>query len=263
MNNFRAFLGKELMENLRTKRLLVMLCVFLFFAISSPLLARYMGELFALLLPGEDEMSQSLLAIMGEPVWMDSYGQLYANLGQLGALTVLLLYMGSILREKRDGSADLVFTKGLGSGAFVLAKFTVAGALTLGVTLASVLVGYIYTLLLFGYGGNIIDVLLGGLAFGAFLLMLLAVTLLCSAVAKSTAVSAVLGLSVFFLLIFISALPRIGRFSPGNLLASGPFEITLGHSPDGFAVMMAITIAITVISLWAAAGITAKKSFTK
>ena len=259
MHNFRAFLGKELMENLRTKRLLVMVCVFLFFAISSPLLTRYMGEFFAMLLPGEDEMSQALVAAMGDPTWMDSYVQLYGNLSQIGALTVLLLFMGIILREKRSGSADLVFTKGLSPFTFVMAKFTMAGLMTLAVTLVSVVVGYVYTLLLFDYGGNIGNVLLGGLAFGIFLLMMLAITILCSAFAKSTAVSAVLGLAAFFFFIFISAIPRIGRFSPGNLLAGIPIDITLGNSPDGFAISVIVAAVITAIALWAAARITATR----
>jgi len=257
MSNFRVFLVKEFMENLRTKRLLVLACVFLFFAMTSPLLTRYMGEFFAMIMPAGDEMGAAVIAAMGTPTWEDSYIQLYGNLGQIGALTVLLLFMGSILREKRSGSADLVFTKGLGPTAFVLAKFTAAGALTLAMTLVSTLVGYIYTLILFEYGGSIGNVLLGGLAFGIFLMMMLAIVLLCSALAKSTAISAVLGLAAFVFFGFTSVIPRIGRLSPGNLMASSPISLTLGEFPDGFVIMLIITTAITILSLLAAAKITA------
>jgi len=255
LNNYFTFLGKELTENLRTKKLLVLVCVFLSFAMTSPLLTRFMGEFFALLLPGDE--AEAMLAMFGTPVWIDSYVQLYGNLGQIGAITVLLLFMGSILKEKSSGTADLVFTKGLQPAAFVLAKFTIAGVLVLVTTLISVLVGYVYTVVLFEYGGNIGNVLLGGLVFGVFLLMIVAIIMLCSSFVKSTAISAVLGFSAFFFFIVLTAIPRIGVFTPGMLMASSPISFTLGQVPDGFLVSLIVTIAITILSLWAATKLTA------
>ncbi|MCL2840432.1 MAG: ABC transporter permease [Defluviitaleaceae bacterium] len=258
-NNYRAFLGKELMENLRTKKFLVMICVFLSFAMTSPLLTRFMGEFLAFMLPGEDEMAMAMANAMGTPTWVDSYIQIYGNLGQIGAITVLLLFMGIILREKRSGTADLVFTKGLQPSAFVLAKFTMAGILILITVIASVLIGYIYTLVLFEYGGNLGHVFLGGLVFGVFMLMMLAIIMLCSAIARSTAISAVLGFFAFFFFIVLSAIPVIGVFTPGTLMAGSPIEITLGHTPDRFIIAFISTILITVLSLLAATKVTATR----
>jgi len=259
MHNYFAFLGKELMENLRTKKLLVLVCVFFSSAITSPLLTRYMGEFFALLLPADDEIGQLMAAALGAMTWADSYAQLYGNLGQMGALTILLLFMGIILREKSSGTADLVFTKGLQPSVFVLAKFTVSGLITLAVTFASVLIGYVYTLLLFEYAGSLVHVLMGGLVFGVFLLMMLAVITFCSAIAKSTPISAVLGLAAFMFFGFTAIIPRIGRFSPGTLMAAFPLEITAGRMPDGLGVNIAITVAIAIVSLWGATAVSAKR----
>ena len=259
MHNYLAFLGKEFMESIRTKKLLVLICVFFFFAITSPLLTRYMGEFFALLIPSYDEMGQLLVAAMGEMTWVDSYAQLYGNLGQMGALTILLLFMGIVLRERSTGTADLVFTKGLQPSVFVLAKFTVSGVITLAVTLVSILISYVYTLLLFEYGGNLGHVLAGGLVFGVFLLMMLAVIILCSSLAKSTAVSAVFGLSAFVFFGFITIIPRLGQFSPGALMAAYPLDVTFGSIPEGIGINIIVAIAITVLALWGATVISAKR----
>jgi len=261
MNSYATFLVKELVENLRAKRLLALVCVFMFFAVASPLLARYIGEFFALLMPaGDDDAAQALAAaFLGEPNWQESYAQFYGNIGQIGTLTVILLFMGTILREKRDGTADLVFTKGLSPSAFVLAKFTAAGLLTTATAVAAALVCHAYTLLLFGSGARTGHALLGALGLAVFLLMMLAVVTLCSALAKSAAASAIMGLFAFLAFGFTSVIPRFGRFSPGSLMASIPVETTLGGQAGDFAANVAVAAAMAALSLWGAARVTATR----
>lgn len=252
MNGYFAFLGKETMENLRTKKLLVLGCVFLFFAISSPLLGRFMGEFLAMLMPADDELGQAMIAVMSDPTWTDSFAQFYNNMSQIGTIAVILVFMGTILREKRSGSIDLVFTKGLSPGAFVLSKFTVAAIVITIVNLAAILVCYFYTQVLFDEIGQISYVILGGLIFNIFLLLLLALTMFCSALAKSTATSAVLSLMVFFVIIFASALPTVGRYLPGTFGLQDALSITLGEIPQDLIIALVVAFAFIVVSLWGA-----------
>lgn len=251
-NNFTPFLRKELIENIRTKRLLVIGCVFLFFAIGSALLARYMGEFMALIMPAGDDLGQAIVSAMGEPTWIDSYLQLYSNLGQMGVFAILFMYMGTIQREVRSGTASLMFSKGLGVGSFVLAKFTVAGVVVTLVTVLSIAITYVYTLLLFGEGGSFGHVMLGSLIFALGCLTILALVMLCSALGKSSAASGGLSVGAYFLLALTSAIPRVSRFTPFALL-SRPVEMSMGYISPDLWVNIALGVVVIGLSLALAA----------
>ena len=257
MRNYCTFMQKELMENLRAKNILVLSCVFAFFAITSPLLTRYMAE-FIGFFAGGDEMAEGLLAVLPEPTFGESYASFYSNMAQIGSIAVILVYMSSILREKRISTADVLFTKGLKPWQFVLAKFTVAGSITIVAALTSVLVTYVYTLLLFGEAGHIGHILLSGIAFALFLVMLLAITLLFSSFAKSTAQSAVFSLLAYFLIALSTMFFRIGQYSPGSLMSS-PVIIGQGYVPDGLIGQIIIAIVIILCSVLGAVGLTATR----
>jgi len=249
MSNYFTFTRKEITENLRTKRLLVLGCVFLSFAILSPLMARFMGEIFAMLIPSTDETGQALVAALSNPVWTESYLQFYGNLAQVGIFAIIFMYMSIIQREIKTGTANLMFSKGLGHTTFILSKFTVASIVIFIVTMVSVLVTYAYTLLLFDYGGQIGDVILGGLVFSAGAIALLAVIMMCSAVTKSTPASAGLSIGAYFIFVILGMLPRIGVISPTNLLGH-PIALSTGTTPDDLVVNILLGVAVTIVALF-------------
>jgi len=223
MRNYLVFLRKEVMELLRTKRLLGLFGVFAFFALTSPLLARYMVEFLGHFVPS-DEL---LLALIPDPIWIDSYTQFYSNVAQIGAIAIIMMFMGIIATEKSRGTADLMITKGLSYTNFVLAKFTVAATALLLTTLVSIGVVYFYTSMLFPTAGAIGNVIGGTLVYTLLMTAVLAITLLCSAISKSNIIAALLSLLGYFVISFIRSLPGMSRsFLPGNL-SERCMEITL------------------------------------
>ena len=240
------------MELLRTKRLLGLGVVFLFFAITSPLLARYMTEFIALLVPADEAIG----LLIPDPVWTDSYAQFYSNISQIGNITLIFLLMGAIASEKQLGTADLLLTKGLGYGAFVLTKFTVIAVAVVLTILVSGVVVHFYTVALFETAGGLAGAILGTLAYSLFLLLIVALTLFCGAIAKSTVFTALLAFLGFLAISALSALPRVGDYLPGNLLARsmeltggvlewdatlwGPLGTTLGLT----VVLLAVTVLV-------------------
>ena len=247
MRNYRVFLQKEWMEFFRKKRFLGLAAVFLMFAFSSPILARFMLEFLAMLVPGE-EMFQMLLPT---PAWTDSYTQFYGNIEQMGSITMIVLFMGVILSEKQRGTADLMFTKGLSRMSFVLSKFTVLAVSVFVTTMISVLIVFGYTFLLFDTAGNFGSVLLGGFIFFLFFLLLLALIILCSTFAKTNASAALFAFLGFLGILFISSIPRIGTYLPGRLLSHSRM-ITFGETPDGLLVCIFVTLLLTVATLYLA-----------
>ncbi|MCL2360416.1 MAG: ABC transporter permease [Defluviitaleaceae bacterium] len=247
-NKARVFMTKEFTENLRTKKIFALVCVFVFIALLSVLTARFMGEIFGAML-GAEGTNVPFTIIMPDPVWTDSYAQLYSNLAEMGSIIFIVLFMGAILREKSSGTIDLMMAKGLSATAFVMAKFGVAAILTLGALAVAVFVTYVYTLLLFDYGGQLGNIVFGALPFAVFILMTLALTLMWSAIAKSTAISAVLGFVSFTVVRLLDLLPRIGRFMPGRLLAHG-VALSSGGDVDYLPIHIAGAVVITIVSLW-------------
>jgi len=245
MHNYITFLRKESMEMLRTKRLLGVLCVFVFFALSSPLLARYMVEFIAALVPQEE----GLAFLIPDPVWTDSYMQFYGNIAQIGVIALIVLFMGAIVSERQRGTTDLVITKGLSQMNFVLSKFSVISVTLLFTMLVSILLAYLYTFALFDEVGTMGNALLGALVYSLFLLLIVALILLCSALARSSAVAALLSFVGFLVILFISSLPVVGRLFPGNLHERSMEITTAGYFHGDLLGNVLLSLALTALFL--------------
>jgi len=246
-NKLRVFMAKEFVENLRTKRIFALVCVFVFIALLSVITARFMGEIFGAMLSAEGTVPFTI--VMPDPVWTDSYAQLYSNLAEMGAIIFIVLFMGAILREKTSGTIDLMMAKGLSPTVFVMAKFGIAALLTLAALFVTVLITYVYTLVLFDYGGQLGNIVYSAVPFAVFILMILSMTLMWSAIAKSTAISAVLGFVSFTIVRLLDLLPTVGRFMPGRLLGHGA-RLSAGADVDYLLIHIAGAVVITVVSLW-------------
>ncbi|MGL4736024.1 MAG: ABC transporter permease [Cellulosilyticaceae bacterium] len=219
MNNFIIFFKKEFLEFTRTKKLYIFLGIFALFGMISPVIARYMQEIIIA------SMGEQTALTVPPTTWVDSYSQLYNNLTQMGGLTTIFMFMGCVVSEKSNGSAALTLTKNLSHTTFIMAKFIAAATLFILSTLASVVLCYIYTYYLFGYAGQLQNVFMGGLVYSVFVLVLLAITVLASTIAKSTVVAGLLSFCGFILLIIANYIPKIGEYLPGTLL-SKMIEIT-------------------------------------
>ena len=116
--NLIASLRKEIMEQWRTSRLLVMLVVLGFFGMSSPLMAKFMPQLIGLV-PGGEQFA----GLIPQPTIQDAIAQYIKNIDQFSILLAIFLSMGTMVQEKERGTAVMMLCKPLGRGSFLLAKF--------------------------------------------------------------------------------------------------------------------------------------------
>lgn len=210
-----ATLRKEMLEQWRTSRFLVLVIVLGAFGMSSPLLAKFMPEIMKSM-PGAEQFA----VLIPPPTLRDALEQYIKNISQFALLLAIFLAMGMVVQEKERGSAVLMLVKPLSRGAFLLAKF-IALAVTFGVALAvSGLLGYIYTMLLFEA-----PALAPWLGLNALLwlysLVYVAITLLASTLTRSQAVAAGIGFGALMLMGILSAIPGLDRYLPGQLVAWG------------------------------------------
>ncbi len=208
-------LRKELLEQWRTYRLLIVGTVLLCFAgFLSPLTARYAPEIIAQAVPNGDEIAR----LIPPPTAASAVEQYVKNVNQFGVLLALLMAMGAVAQEKDKGTAALMLVKPLSRGAFLGAKF-VALVVTFAVSLA--LAGaacYYYTLVLF----EALDVGKWLMLNGLLLVLLcthLALTLFFSTLTSSQVVAGGLAFGAWMLLSVIGALPHVGDYVPGRLAA--------------------------------------------
>lgn len=211
---FWTALRKELIEQRRTYRLLIVVVVLLFFGLASPVLAKYTPELLKLAVPAGQ--AQGILGMFPTPTVADAAGQYVKNTIQFGVLLALLMSMGAVAQEKDKGTAALLLVKPMPRWVFLLAKFVALGlTFTLGLILAG-LASYFYTRLLFGAVSLPAWMAMNGLML-LCLLVYVALTLLCSTLTRSQIVAAGLAFGALILLALVSALPKVGDWAPTQL----------------------------------------------
>lgn len=239
MTGFGPLLGKELLEQWRTRRLLVVAVVFIALGIASPFLARYTAELIGALggLPFEIELPV--------PTTADAVVQFGKNVGQAGILTAILLAMGSVATEKERGTAALILSKPASRAAYLTAKMVAIGTtLLVGIGLAA-MAGYLYTALLFeapsvaGWLGMSGLLLLSLLAYAAL-------TFLGSVLTRSAVAAAAIGIGGMVVLAIVAALPSLAPYLPAGVSGAPAQALALGIDPGPLAGPILANVAIVV-----------------
>jgi ABC-2 type transport system permease protein len=244
--NFPVVFRKEMLEQWRTRRLLVVAAVFTIFGMASPLLARFTPELMKSI----PDMPPELLAAIPAPTMADAVAQYVKNMSQFGILLAILMSMGVVVQEKERGTAVMMLTHPVPRFTFLLAKFC---ALALVFCLSLCLAGlgcWYYTLLLFEALPWGAFAALNGMMLVVFLVYA-ALTLLCSTLARTQGASAGLAFAGLLLVAGVGSLPRLGKFFPGQLFNWGT-SLALGvNDPAWAALWISLgSIALCLAGAW-------------
>jgi ABC-2 type transport system permease protein len=244
--NFFIVLRKELTEQWRTKRLLIIGAVLVVFGLASPLLAKLTPDLLKAV-PG---LPPEMANLIPTPTMTDAVAQYVKNMSQFGILLALLMTMGSVAQEKERGTAAMMLTHPISRLTFLLAKFTAIG-ITFAISLIVAALGcWYYTLLLFDALSWGPFLALNGLMLIVFLVYI-AVTLLCSTLVRTQGAAAGLSFAALVLVAGIGSLPRINEYFPGRLFGWGQ-ALILGGEVDAAWSAFWISIGLIAAALFAA-----------
>lgn len=209
---FLTAVRKELIQQLRTKRFLVILAVFLLLGLASPMLNKVTPELTKL-----DPDGAKIAELLPVPTAVDALSGYVQMISTFGFILAIIFGMGAIAGEKESGTAAMTLSKPMPRWVFVLSKFT---SQLLVYTLAFLVSGmavYYGTVVLFGpvevFTVLKIDMLLL-LSFITYASM----EILASVLGKSIAVAAGIGLGLFVLIGFTRNIPYIGKWTPSGLM---------------------------------------------
>ncbi|MBI2853681.1 MAG: ABC transporter permease subunit [Chloroflexi bacterium] len=233
MTGLAPLLKKEVKEQLRTYKLLIVGGIFLLFGITTPLMLKYLPQIIEL--AGEQMNIQ-----VPPPTAVQSLAEYASTIGQMGVLVAVLIAMGSVSNELRHGTAVMILSKPVSRAAFVSAKI-IAMSLTFLVSLAlASLFCFAYTVWLIG-SADISAFVSLNLLIGLFLVLCLAVTTLFSSIFKSPLAAGGISIAVLIMQAALSALPLIGNYVPGKLLGWG--SSLLSGRGDTYWQALAVTVA--------------------
>ena len=257
MKQFTAITKKEFFESIATFRLYILAAVFLMFGIMSPLIAKLTPDIIRSLMDtGELE---GVFMSVPEPTAMDSWGQFFKNVGQMGILTLVITFSGIMANEISRGTLVNLITKGLKRHTVILSKFlsasimwAVSYALCLGVC-------YLYTMyfwdtaalnhtfLAFASPWVFGELMLSLLVFGGTLFGNIYGSLL-------SCLGAVVAINV------ISIFPDTARYNPVSL-SSGTLSLLAGLSePSDFIPAFIICLTAVIILLTVTMGVFKRKT---
>ncbi len=239
---FLAAVSKELLQQVRTKRLLVVVAVFAIMGLLSPMLARFMPELL-----GGIQGIEQFTELIPEPSMTDAMTQYIKNITQFGFVLAILLGMGAVAGEKERGTAAMIMSKPMSRWAFVTSKYAAQAMVYLLSFAVAAAGGYLYTYVLFG-PVDLGDFLLINLLLLVWLQTFVAVALLGSTLGSTTAAAAGVGFGGSVLLLLAGSLPNVGALAPGGLVTWAT-QLGTGAAGDqvaanGGALVMSCVIAL-------------------
>lgn len=239
MRCFWIFFKKECKEHLKNYKVLLLLSIFLIFAILSPVTAKIMPELFASVDLGVD-------ITIPDSTFTDSYVQFFKNCNSILPIVLILLFSGNISGELNRGSTLLLFAKGLSRTAFLAAKFCAQAILMTVGYILSVAVFWGYTQFLFPDQAPQ-QFFLAMFCLWLFFLLLLAVMLLASTLFRQS-FQVMLTVGAFWVILILTGMfPKLEPYTPNTLSTMNMDFITGTAQID--SVSKALMIAILCILL--------------
>lgn len=228
MKPFYAFFKKELLEILRSGKLLLLLLLFFLFGIMNPAIAKLTPWLFELFSDSLAESGMTVTAVTVDA--MTSWTQFYKNI-PMALIVFILLYSGIFTREYDSGTLLLVLTKGLSRYKAVLAKAAVLLLLWTGGYLLCFAVTYGYNA--YFWDNSVASSLLrSALHWWLFGVYTLCFTVLFSTMAKSHS-TVLLGTGASVLLPYLLGLfPKVGSYVPTALMNTASLLIGAESASD-------------------------------
>ena len=248
MKYYTAFLKKELLEYMRTYKLLIMLIVVFFvFGLISPLTAKLLPDILASFMP------EGITITLTEPAAIDSWTQFFKNTGQMGLFVLVIVFSGLLSAEISKGTLVIMLTKGLPRRTVILAKFTGMSLVWTASFAMSAAVTFIYTVMLFPSDG------IQNLLFSLYCLWLFGMFLLSALLLSATLVTNHFGCllitgGITVLSMLLNIIPSMQEYNPVSLASNnvalliGAANVSwLNHSAVVCAILSLVFITASVL----------------
>ena len=248
MKQLVTLLKKDIMELYRTKKILVLATVFLFFTILSPISAYLLPDILEMV----GQYDDSIVIIVPDPTYVDSYTQFISNFSQITILVMIIVFAPLIVEEKRKGTFHTLLNNGVSKSNFVLAKaISQIKVMTL-LYLISAGIFLVYTKILFDQAliTNWIWFFVSIYLYYVFLICLIN---LISVISKNNIMSIGISLVAFFGIMLFNFIPIIGKYLPNYLITIATRIIVdneyLQYININYIVTIVLSISLLLLSV--------------
>lgn len=241
----------EWLRLVRTRRLVAILGVYVFFGLTGPLTARYLEQILGRL--GTDDVAVEF----PDPVPADGVEQYVSNAAQIGLLVVVLVAASALAFDARREMAVFLRTRVDGVWPIVLPAYLVNAAAAIGGLVAGAAAAWYETAVLLGPlpPGRMI----AGVGFGAlFLAFCVAVVAFAAAMLRSVLATAGVTLVALLGLAIVGGLTGRGQWLPTGLAGAMADLVRAGQVAD-YLPAAGVTALLTAGLLWAASTIGARR----
>lgn len=244
MRNYIAFTKKELLESIRTYKLLIMLIVFFVFGIMSPLAAKMMPEILGAAMP------EGMTVSLAEPAAIDAWAQFFKNISQMGLIVTIIIFSGVLSTELSKGTLVNLLTKGLPRRTVILSKFTSIFLIWTISYALSFIMTWGYTVYLFP-GAEISNLLFSVFCQWLFVIFLLAVLLFAATLMKSNYGCSLVTVSVIGALGLLYHSAELRKYTPMFLAVNNVSLLEGSVEVSSLSYAVAISIICSVILIMA------------
>ncbi len=238
MNILFTLIKKDLLEQWRTKKILILAIILLFVAISSPILAKITPELLkSVSVPG-------LTVKLPTPTYIDALDQFIKNVSQIALLVLVFVVAGAVSDEKNRKTLEILLTKPIPRTWFILSKFKAYFISITAIFAACSLIFYLYTILTFDVFNFLNFMIMTGNIL-LYILMIVSVTILASTVVKNSIGAGGIGFVVFILFgTIFSLFEPIKKYSPNTIFSNYKDLVVHGWNND---LLLPIVVILLVI----------------
>lgn len=257
MTNFSILFQKEWRENVRNFKILWIPLVFILFGISEPLTYYYLPQILNAVGNVPSDMVFQLPDYTPEQIIMSTIGQYQF----IGMLIVAFGFAGIIARERKNGTATMLYVRPISYTSYVLSKLSIMGILIIGSACIGLLANVYYTYILYGTVDTV--AFIGFLATYSVWLVFAIGVVICASAAFSTGIASVV--SVFLLVVVQLVDGLLGAYwtvSPWKLpMYAG--QILSGNTDTTPFFWSLIVTLVVVVLLLAGAVYIAKRNVAK
>jgi len=240
MKAFVSFCKKEFTESMRTYKFIIMLTVFVILGIMNPFAAKLLPDI----LNGTD--MGGMIIQMPEPAAIDSWAQFFSNMGQIGFLTLIIVFCGIMSNELSKGTLVNILTKGMKRRTVIFSKITVAVLIWTLCYCVSLGVTWAYTAYFWG-NDAIPHAFLAFVCPWVYGLLMLALMILGGICFRSFYGSLLLTGGAVVVMSLLNIIPKIQKYNPVSLAGGTLGLISEQKVPGDFIPALVICASLTAL----------------
>lgn len=244
MRDLMINMKKEWMEAARTKKLIGIVALAMFFSILGPVMLRLtpflLEEVSGMNLSGMIQLSQ--IAAM-----KDFHGDMY----QLFSVVLIIIVSNVWINEVKNETMVIPVSKGVQVSSILLAKSLTYGLLVMGLMVVSYLINYYYAGLIFGFRMDAYQALTSGLLMGLYYSFMVFYIIAVSAFITHFAGVVFIALVTGFALPFLTGLLEISQYTPFGLLTEAGVFARVPRVESLTSVLATLILMVIVYSVGA------------